>query len=100
MPEILNLALTRSARQMGATQLPDLLEAAAAYMSDVEGRDQFSRPMLMHKLQEVEKENFSREDGLRSSGKLLREGKIQKIKGGRFTVTEDTDFRDDARHAG
>lgn len=91
---------TEYARQMGATQLPDLLEAAAAYMSDVEGRDQFSRPMLMHKLQEVEKENFSREDGLRSFGKLLREGKIQKIKGGRFTVTEDTDFRDDARHAG
>ena len=88
------------ARQMGATQLPDLLEAAAAYMSDVEGRAQFSRPMLMHKLQEVEKENFSREDGLRSFGKLLREGKIQKIKGGRFTVTDETEFRDDARHAG
>ena len=91
---------TEYARQMGATQLPDLLEAAAAYMSDVEGRDQFSRPMLMHKLQEVEKENFSREDGLRSFGTLLRQGKIQKIKGGRFTVTEETDFRDDARHAG
>ena len=88
------------AQEMGATQLPDLLEAAAAYMSDVEGRSQFSRPMLMHKLQEVEKENFSREDGLRSFGQLLREGKIQKIKGGRFTVTEDTEFRGDARHAG
>ena len=88
------------AQEMGATQLPDLLEAAAAYMSDVEGRSQFSRPMLMHKLQEVEKENFSREDGLRSFGQLLREGKIQKIKGGRFTVTEETEFRGDARHAG
>ena len=88
------------ARQMGATQLPDLLEAAAAYLSDVEGRDQFSRPMLMHKIQEVEKENFAREDGLRSFGQLLREGKIQKIKGGRFTVTEETEFRDQARHAG
>ncbi len=88
------------ARKMGATQLPELLEAAAAYMSDVEGRAQFSRPMLMHKLQEVEKENFSREDGLRSFGKLLRDGKIQKIKGGRFTVTEETEFRGEARHAG
>ncbi|WP_299847317.1 hypothetical protein [uncultured Roseovarius sp.] len=88
------------ARQMGATQLPDLLEAAAAYISDVEGREQFSRPMLMHKIQEVEKENFAREDGLRSFGQLLREGKIQKIKGGRFTVTEETDFRDETRHAG
>ena len=88
------------AEQMGATQLPDLLEAAAAYMSEVEGRDQFSRPMLMHKLQEVEKEKFSREDGLRSFGQLLRDGKIQKIKGGRFTVTEETEYRDEARQAG
>ena len=56
--------------------------------------------MLMHKLKEFEKENFAREDGLRSFGQLLREGKIQKIKGGRFTVTEETDFRDEARHAG
>ena len=91
---------TEYAREMGATQLPELLEAAAAYMSDVEGRAQFSRPMLMHKLQEVEKENFSREDGLRSFGKLLRDGKIQKIKGGRFTVTDETEFRGEARHAG
>lgn len=91
---------TEYAREMGATQLPELLEAAAAYMSDIEGRSQFSRPMLMHKLQEVEKENFSREDGLRSFGKLLRDGKIQKIKGGRFTVTDETDFRGEARHAG
>ena len=88
------------ARERGATQLPELLEAAAAYMSDVEGRSQFSRPMLMHKLQEVEQENFSREDGLRSFGKLLRDGKIQKIKGGRFTVTDETEFRGEARHAG
>lgn len=88
------------AEQLGATQLPDLLEAAAAYMSEVEGRDQFSRPMLMHKLQEVEKENFSREDGLRSFGQLLRDGKIQKIKGGRFTVTDETEYRDEARQAG
>ncbi len=88
------------AREMGATQLPDLLEAAAAYMSDVEGRSQFSRPMLMHKVAEIERENFSREDGLRSFGQLLRDGKIQKIKGGRFTVTDETEFRGDRRHAG
>ena len=91
---------TQFAKEMGATQLPELLEAAAAYMADVEGRAQFSRPMLMHKLQEVEQENFSREDGLRSFGQLLREGKIQKIKGGRFTITDDTDFRNETRHAG
>lgn len=88
------------AEEVGATQLPDLLEAAAAYMSDVEGRPQFSRPMLMGKLKEVEKDQFSREDGLRSFGQLLRQGKLQKIKGGRFTVTDETDFRGEARHVG
>ena len=88
------------ADQMGANRLPDLLEAAAAYLSDVEGRPQFSRPMLMGKLKEVSQDGFSREDGLRSFGQLLRDGKLQKLKGGRFTVTEDTDFRDQARNAG
>jgi pilus assembly protein FimV len=80
--------------------LPDLLEAAAAYMSFVEGREQFSRPQLMNKVRSVEKENFSREDGLRSFGKLLRAGKIEKIKGGRFTVTNDIGYRPDARAVG
>ncbi|WP_408014982.1 hypothetical protein [Roseovarius gahaiensis] len=88
------------AEQMGATRLPDLLEAAAAYLSDVEGRPQFSRPMLMGKLKEVSQDSFSREDGLRSFGQLLRDGKLQKLKGGRFAVTDETDFRDEARNAG
>ena len=81
------------AEEVGATRLPDLLEAAAAYLVDVEGRPQFSRPMLMGKLREVDSETFSREDGLRSFGQLLREGKLQKLSGGRFSVTELTEFR-------
>lgn len=88
------------ADDMGATNLSDLLEAAAAYMSFVEGRKQFSRPQLMTKVRQVEKEDFSREDGLRSFGKLLRAGKIEKLKGGRFAVTRDIGFRPDARAAG
>lgn len=88
------------AEDMGASELPDLLEAAAAYMSFVEGHEQFSRPQLMNKVRSVEKENFSREDGLRSFGKLLRAGKIEKIKGGRFTVTNDIGYRPYARAVG
>ena len=88
------------AEEMGVQGLPELLEAAAAYMSDVEGRAQFSRPMLMGKLKEVEGRGFSREDGLRTFGQLLRQGKLQKLKGGRFSVTESTDFRAETRNAG
>jgi hypothetical protein len=89
------------AAEMGATKLPELLEAAASYMSFVEGRDQFSRPQLMTKVRQVSSDDgFSREDGLRSFGQLLRSGKIEKIKGGRFTVSDDIGFRPGARAAG
>lgn len=88
------------AESMGATELPDLLEAAASYLAHVEGRDQFSRPQLMTKVRMVQEENFSREDGLRSFGQLLRAGKIAKISGGRFTVSESTGFKPDTRAAG
>lgn len=87
------------AAEMGAHDLPELLEAAASYLSFVEGREQFSRPQLMTKVRQVEKEDFSREDGLRSFGQLLRAGKIEKIKGGRFAVTGDIGYRPDHRAA-
>ena len=88
------------AAEMGAHNLPALLEAAASYLSFVEGRDQFSRPQLMTKVRQVEQQEFSREDGLRSFGQLLRAGKIEKISGGRFAVTGDIGYRPDQRAAG
>lgn len=88
------------ASEMGAAKLPDLLEAAAAYLSFVEGHEQFSRPQLMNKVRQVEQENFTREDSLRSFGKLLREGKIEKLKGGRFQASDQIGFKPDARAAG
>ena len=91
---------TEFARDMGATELSDLLEAAAAYMSDVEGHAEFTRPMLMGKLKEVKSDSYSREDGLRSFGQLLREGKLRKLKGGRFSATDETEFRAEARNVG
>jgi hypothetical protein len=92
--------LARIAEELGATELPDLLEAAAAYLAYVEGRDQFSRPQLMTKVRMVQEENFSREDGLRSFGQLLRQGKIEKIAGGRFTVSDRISFKPDTRAVG
>lgn len=88
------------AEEVGAVKLPDLLEAAAAYLAFVEGREKFSRPQLMTKVRQVELDDFSREDGLRSFGQLLRQGKIQKLKGGRFTVSERIGYKPDERYVG
>lgn len=88
------------AAENGAVSLPDLLEAAAAYMSFVEGRDQFSRPQLMNKVRQLDNQNFNREDGLRSFGQLLRDGKIKKMDGGRFTASGQIGYRPDSRAAG
>ena len=100
-PDLDGESFAEFAGEMGATSLPQLLEAAAAYMSFVEGREQFSRPQLMTKVRQAgPEEGFSREDGLRHFGQLLRAGKIEKIKGGRFTVSEDIGYHPDHRAAG
>ncbi|MCA0995797.1 hypothetical protein [Alloyangia pacifica] len=88
------------AESVGAHDLPDLLEAAASYLSYIEGRAQFSRPQLMTKVRQVEGEASSREDRLRSFGQLLRDGKIEKTGGGRFTVSDRISFKPSARAAG
>lgn len=88
------------AREQGVTELPQLLEAAAAYLSFVEGQEQFSRPQLMRKVRQLENQDFNREDGLRTFGQLLRDGKIEKTGGGRFTAAHDIGYRPDRRAAG
>ncbi|MDX2483696.1 MAG: chemotaxis protein CheA [Pseudodonghicola sp.] len=88
------------ADEMGVQDLPELLEAAAAYMQFVEGRDQFTRPQLIHKAREVAEDEFSREDGLRAFGVLLRQGKIVKTENGRFVASHDIGFQPASRAAG
>jgi hypothetical protein len=89
------------AEKMGATELPDLLEAAAAYAAFVENRPHFSRPQLMKRVAKFDAGGeFTREAGLRSFGQLLRQGKIRKLKRGQFTVADTTRFNPEARIAG
>ncbi|MCB1339495.1 MAG: hypothetical protein KDK24_00175 [Pseudooceanicola sp.] len=90
----------RYVREQGATELPQLLEAAAAYLAFVEGQAQFSRPQLMRKLRQLDNQEFNREDGLRTFGQLLREGKIEKTGGGRFAAAQDIGFQPGQRAAG
>lgn len=88
------------AESLGASGLADLLEAAAAYTSSVEGRPHFSRPQIIKKVVAVAQDNgYSREDGLRSFGMLLRQGKIAKVKRGQFAITSASRFYTKARRA-
>ena len=89
------------AATMGATELPDLLEAAAAYTAFVEGQAHFSRPEIMKRVARVDPAlEVSREAGLRSFGQLLRQGKIHKLQRGQFTVPDSTRFNPAQRIAG
>ena len=89
------------ARNMGARELSELLEAAAAYTAFVEGQSSFSRPEIMKRVARVDPTlKLSREDGLRSFGQLLRQGTFRKLERGQFTIAETTRFKPEQRIAG
>lgn len=87
------------AKESGARSLAEILEAAAAYVAFVEGAPEFSRPHVLQLAQQASDEGFSREDGLRSFGTLLRDGRINKIANGRFKVSQDSRYRPDLKAA-
>ena len=86
---------------MGARELPELLEAAAAYASFVEGQPSFTRPEIMRRVARVDPTlKLSREEGLRSFGQLLRQGTFRKLERGQFTIADTSRFKPDRRIAG
>lgn len=74
------------AERLGARTLAETMEAAAAYMTTVEGRDTFTRPQLLGYVG-ANHAGVAREDSLRSFGVLLREGRIQKNRRGQFAIS-------------
>jgi hypothetical protein len=89
------------AKDMGAKELPELLEAAAAYTVFSEGHSSFTRPEIMKRVAAVDPTiRMSREESLRSFGQLLRQGKFRKLERGQFTIDQDTKFNPKHRIAG
>ena len=89
------------AATMGAKELPELLEAAAAYTVFGEGHPSFTRPEIMKRVAAVDPTiRMSREESLRSFGQLLRQGKFRKLERGQFTIDQDTKFNPKHRIAG
>lgn len=77
------------AEKLGATSLAELLEASAVYCTQVLGRPNFSRPLVIRQLETlIDEPDHQREDCLRAFGTLLRQGRIAKIKRGQFAMTE------------
>ncbi|SNR26081.1 hypothetical protein [Puniceibacterium sediminis] len=99
-PETAKHGFGKFAENMGAHALSEQLEAAASYLSFVEGHEEFSRPQLMIKVSAVETTPSSREDRLQTFGRLVREGKILKAGDGRFTASERIRFKPGTRAAG
>jgi hypothetical protein len=86
------------AEKLGVSNMPDLLEAAAAYCALVLGREQFSRPLLLETVARLPgSEDTSLEDSLRGFGTLLRDGRITKVKRGQFQLSDDSHLLTEAR---
>ena len=83
----------------GISDTVDMIEAAAAYLYDVDGEDDFSRPQVMKKVQNATGQEISREDGLRAFGRLLRMNKIVKLPNGRFRISDSSDYRSNGSRA-
>jgi len=77
------------AERVGAEGLADLLEAAAAYVTCVEGNPQMTRPQLLRHVVAMEQDT-PRETVLRTFGAMLREGRIERSDRNTYSLREDS----------
>ncbi|KAF0113564.1 MAG: lipoprotein [Rhodobacteraceae bacterium] len=90
--------LAAFAETVGARSMAEMLEAAAAFATCVEKREQFTRPQLMRRMMaSAGGKPVSREDGLRSFGTLLRTGRIEKVTRGHYALADNSPYLAEAR---
>jgi ribonuclease E len=98
LTEMDEAGLASFAERVGVKSMAEMLEAAAAYATCIENRNQFTRPQLMRRLMaSAGGRPISREDGLRSFGTLLRTGRIEKISRGQYVLAESSPYLAEAR---
>ncbi|WP_156121917.1 hypothetical protein [Halocynthiibacter namhaensis] len=77
----------------GAENCGEYLEAAAAWLTWIEGHAQFSRPQVMQLVASVMDEgSFSRKDSLRAFGNLVRAQVLVRASRGLFSISETSQF--------
>ncbi|MGQ0565711.1 MAG: hypothetical protein ACT4OK_11650 [Gemmobacter sp.] len=75
------------AERLGAQDLPDLLEAAVAYAACVEGRPHVSRPYMLRQVgTALPDAEGKRDEMLQDFGRLLRHGRIEKVRAGLYAL--------------
>ncbi len=84
------------AAQHNAKALPELLEAAVAFAQQQSDVDEALRPQVMKLVAEHLGGSYERDEAMRVFGTLLREGRIEKLPKGRFTVPANSALRDHA----
>ncbi len=83
---------------MHLTTLAELTEAAAAYVTHVEGLEEFTRPQVMrHVVSTGQPMTRSRENLLRTFGTLMRQGTMQRSRRGQFELAQGSEFAERAR---
>ncbi len=85
-------AFSAYAKQAGANELDELIEASAAFGITDLGQDAVSRGEIVRRVNKHLNGGLSREDALRAFGQLLREGRLARVQRGAFGITEKTRF--------
>jgi hypothetical protein len=89
------------AERLGAQELPDLLEAAVAYAACVEGRPHVSRPYMLRQVGAVMAEGEgARDEMLKGFGRLLRIGRIEKVRAGLYALPGSSRMMAEAKKIG
>ncbi|WP_205961605.1 hypothetical protein [Pararhodobacter oceanensis] len=86
------------ATPLNLTTLAELTEAAAAYVTHIDGVAEFTRPQVMRLVASTALPiTRSRENMLRTFGLLMREGTILRARRGQFQLASDSEFGEQAR---